>query len=162
MKSDQRFIGTYLGNSYSQLQNLIGLADTKANIIIALIGVILSLFFNFFVSKSVLPMWQVTSIILLFFISGGFALSTLYPRIPKKTGKFSLTYFKDAIENDIKITSELFINKNVDNIIIEDLIRNIKTLSLIVDKKFTNLRYSYIFFGLAIIVKVIFELFSWF
>ena len=161
MKTDDKLVGQYLSGNYAQIQNIIRQADTKANIIIALIGVILSLFFNFFVSKNLLPMWQVLTVLSLFFISGGLALSTLFPRTSKKTGKFSLTYYKDAIYVDKNKTINMFFNKNSEKEILEDYIDNIKILSKILDKKFLKLKLSYTFFGLAIIIKVIFELLAW-
>jgi len=162
MKTDPRLVGQYLTNNYSQLQNIISRADAKANIVLGLIGVILSLFFNFFITQSLLPMWQVSVILILFFISGFFAFSTLYPRTSKKTGKFSLTYFKDTIGIDTKKTTLLFTKTNAEEEIIVDLINNIKELSKIIDDKFKSLKLSYIFLAIAVLVKVIFELYHWF
>lgn len=161
MKTESRLVGNYLGGSYAELQNLIRAADTKANILIAIIGAILSLFFSFIITKNTAPVWQVISVLALFFISGGFALSTLYPRISKKSGKFSLIYYKDAININTKEATKDFINKNQEEKIIEDYINSIKSLSLIVNKKFIKLRIAYIIFGLAVILKIIFELYLW-
>ena len=102
MKTDPRLVGQYLTNNYSQLQNIISRADTKANIVLGLIGAILSLFFNFSITQNNFSMWQVMIVLTLFFISGFFAFSTLYPRTSKKTNNFSLTYYRDAIDIDAK------------------------------------------------------------
>lgn len=161
MKTEPRLVGNYLGGSYAELQNLIRAADAKANILIAIIGAILSLFFSFIITKNTAPIWQVIIVLALFFISGGFALSTLYPRISKKSGKFSLIYYKDAININTKDTTKDFINKNQEEKIIEDYINSIKSLSLIVNKKFIKLQIAYIVFGLAVILKIIFEIYLW-
>lgn len=162
MKTDPRFVGQYLTNSYSHLQNIINSADNKANIVLGLIGVILSLFFNFFVTEESIPMWQVIVVLTLFFISGFFAFLTLYPRTGKKTNNFSLTYYKEAINIDTKKTTALFMKTDVEEKIIEDLVNNIKALSNIIDSKFKKLKFSYIFLALGILVKVIFESYNWF
>lgn len=161
MKTDPRFVGQYLSNNYSQLQNIISRADAKANIVLGLIGVILSLFFNFFVTKELIPMWQIIVVLTLFFISGFFAFLTLYPRTGKKTNNFSLTYYKDAINIDTKKITTLFMKTDVEEIITEDLINNIKELSKIIDSKFNKLKFSYIFLALGMLVKVIFETYNW-
>ena len=69
MKTEPRLVGNYLGSSYSELQNLIRAADTKANILIAIIGAILSLFFSFIMTENTAPLWQVIIVLSLFFIS---------------------------------------------------------------------------------------------
>ena len=161
MKTEPRLVGNYLGGSYAELQNLIRAADTKANILIALIGVILSIFFNFVISKDLLPKWQVMIVIILFFISGAFAFFTLYPRVSKKTERPSLIYYKDAINIKTNETLSSFIKNNAEEAILEDYINNIKSLSLILNKKFQNLRIAYILFGLAIIIKIINQIYYW-
>lgn len=162
MKTDPRLVGQYLTNNYSQLQNIISRADTKANIVLGLIGAILSLFFNFSITQNNFSMWQVMIVLTLFFISGFFAFSTLYPRTSKKTNNFSLTYYRDAIDIDAKKTTALFMKTDVEEKITQDLINNIKELSKIINNKFRNLRFSYIFLALAVLIKVIFELYYWF
>lgn len=162
MKTDPRYVGGYLTNNYSQLQNIINRADTKANIVLGLIGVILSLFFNFFISQNLLPMWQIVIILTLFFVSGFFAFLTLYPRTGKETKTFSLAYYKEAMKIDQKKIVDLFIKTDAEEKITEDLINNIKELSKIIDTKFRKLKISYIFLGIAILVKVFFELYNWF
>lgn len=162
MKTEPRFVGQYLTNNYSQLQNIINSADNKANIVLGLIGIILSLFFNFFVTRESIIMWQVIVVLALFFISGFFAFLTLYPRTGKKTNNFSLTYYKEAINIDTKKTTALFMKTDVEEKIIEDLVNNIKALSNIIDSKFKKLKFSYIFLAIGILVKVIFESYNWF
>ena len=161
MKTESKLVSDYLSKSYSELQNMIRLADTKANIIVVLIGVVLSLFFNFFVSKNLIPLWQIAIVLLLFFISGFYALVTLYPRLPKKVENPSLLYYMGAIESSPKIVSK-FIDQNYEKEIVQDYIMNIQSVSKIIDVKFRKLRLSYIFFGLAIILKVVFEMYSLF
>ena len=51
---------------------------------------------------------------------------------------------------------------DVEEKITQDLINNIKELSKIINNKFRNLRFSYIFLALAVLIKVIFELYYWF
>jgi len=103
-------------------------------------------------------MWQISIILTLFFISGSFALLTLYPRVSKKSGNFSLIYFKDAINVKTGDITKYFVDKNSEEMIIKDYINNIKIVSGIVDKKFNKLRLSYIFFALAIFSKIFFEI----
>src|SRR3989338_3438242 len=87
MKTEVNLLQRSLASSIAELQRTIQMADTKANIILVLIGVILSLFFNFFVFKDIIPIWQVMTVLILFSIAGAFSLSTLYPRISKKLKK---------------------------------------------------------------------------
>ena len=162
MKTDIGFVARYLASNYAELQNVIRMADTKANILLALIGVILSLFFSSFISKNPIPMWQVIIILTLFFISGALALSTLYPRFSKKSGKFSLIYYKDAVDVKSKDFIKDIIKNNNQEKLMEDYINNIKAISAIINKKFQRLRLAYILFGLAVVVKVTFELYTWF
>ena len=109
-RTEPRALGLYLGSNYAQIQGLIKQADTKANIIIALIGAMLSLFFNIFMSEvNRLLLWQIIIIIGLMTLAGGFAISVIYPRVAKPTGKFSMTYFKDAKNVDVnKWSKKLF------------------------------------------------------
>ena len=161
-RTEPRALGAYLGNNYSQLQGLIKQADTKANIIIALIGAIVSMFFNFLVSESnQLPMWQILIILGLLIISGAYAISVLYPRTAKPTKKFSLTYFKDAQNVDANLWAKKFLNSNQEEVITKDMINNIKAISQILDKKFSRLRMAYMLFALAILIKTIFDIIAW-
>jgi hypothetical protein len=161
MKTDAQLLQRHLSSSISELQRTIQMADTKANIVLVLIGVILSLFFNFFVSKNILPSWQIMTTIGLFFISGAFAISTLYPRVTKKSGKSSTVYYKDMIDMDPQRTARNFTQKNMEETIMEDYLASLQALSIIVDKKFMKLRLSYIFFSLGVILKVVFETAAW-
>jgi hypothetical protein len=158
-RTEPRVLATYLSSNYSQLQGLIKHADTKANIMIALIGGILSVFFNFFMSESNdLPLWQIITILGLLLISGAFSIATLYPRTSRATGNFSLIYFKDAQSVDIDKWTKKFLKSDQEEAITKDMITNIKNISSIVDRKFLNLRFSYILFGLSILIKIIFDL----
>lgn len=160
--TEPRVLATYLSSNYSQLQGLIKHADTKANIMIALIGGILSIFFNFFMSESnKLPTWQIIIVLGLLLISGTFAIITLYPRTPKASGNFSLIYFKDAQEVDVDKWTRKFLKSNQEETITKDLIVNIKNISKILDRKFTTLRISYMLFGFSILTKIIFDLIIW-
>jgi len=161
MKTESKLVSDYLSRGYSELQGMIRLADTKANIIIALIGVVLSLFFNFFVSKNILPFWQVMLVLALFFVSGFYALATLYPRLPPKSKKSSALYYMGGMEFTLKSATK-FMSEDCEKEIIEDYIINIQNVSKIIDIKFRKLRLSYLFFGLAIVVKIIFETYVWF
>jgi len=162
MKTDSSLVARYLASNHAELQKIIQLADTKANIIIVLIGVILSLFFNFFTAQSSINMFQIITVLSLFFLAGGLALMTLYPRVSKKSGKFSLIYYKDALNAKPEKVINDFIKNNNEEKIIEDYVNNIKALSLIIDKKFKKLRLAYILFGLAIVIKITFEIYFWF
>ncbi len=161
MKTEIGLLTRYLASNFSELQRTIQIADAKANIVIVLIGVIISLFFNFFISKNVIGGFEAMIILSVLFISGGFAISTLYPRIAKKSGKFSMIYFKDVADIDVKKTMKEFEQKDYQDKIVEDYLNNIKILSSIVDKKFIKLRLAYIFLGLGIITKVFFEFSAW-
>ncbi|NCO11558.1 hypothetical protein CO038_00385 [Candidatus Pacearchaeota archaeon CG_4_9_14_0_2_um_filter_39_13] len=161
MQRDVRPLSEYLGRSYSENQNLIRLADTKANIIIALIGVILSLFFSFLNNFGELPMNLLIITLLPFIASGYFAFLTLYPRGAKASGKQSLLYYKDAMSMDVDKTASKMKNFDFEDIT-KDYLANIKALSRIVNAKFRNLRISYSLFAIAILVKLIVEGYSWF
>jgi len=161
MQRDVRPLSEYLGRSYSENQNLIRLADTRANIIIALIGVILSLFFSFLNNFGELPMNLLIITLLPFIASGYFAFLTLYPRGAKASGKQSLLYYKDAMSMDVDKTASKMKNFDFEDIT-KDYLANIKALSRIVNAKFRNLRISYSLFAIAILVKLIVEGYSWF
>jgi len=162
-RTDPKTLEGYLSNNYRELQALIRQADAKANILIAVISAILSIFFNFLMSQSnQLSLWQIITVITLLFISGALALSVLYPQTAKPTKKFSLTYFKDAQNVDVDQWTKKILNSNQEEIITKDMIHNIKSVAIILDKKFTKLRIAYILFGLAIILKTIFDALLWF
>lgn len=161
MKTEVNLLQRSLASSLAELQKTIQMADTKANIILALIGFILSLFFNFFVSKEVIHAWQVMTVLTLFSISGAFSLSTLYPRISKKSGKFSIQYYQDIIGMDVQKTVKELSEKSYDEKLIEDYLQSLKALSIIINKKFVQLRLAYVFFAIAVITKIIFESNFW-
>ena len=161
MQRDVRPLSEYLGRSYSENQNLIRLADTKANIVIALIGVILSIFFSFLNNFGELPMNLLIITLIPFIASGYFAFLTLYPRGAKASGKQSLLYYKDAMSMDVAKTRKKMMDFDYKDIA-EDYLINIKALSRIVHSKFRNLRISYSLFVIAILVKLIVEGYSWF
>lgn len=160
MQKDMRPLSEYLGRSYTESQALIRLADTKANIIIALIGVILSLFFNFFTKIGTISMMMVIITLIPFIASGYFAFLTLYPRGAKSSGKNSLLYYKDAMSLDVTKTGKKLMNYNYQEIT-EDYLANIKALSKIANSKFRNLRISYSLFAIAILVKLAVEGYAW-
>lgn len=161
MKTDINLLQRYLASNFSELQRTIQIADTKANIVIVLIGVILSLFFNFFISKNLISSFEAMIVLGVLFIAGGFALATLYPRIAKKSGKFSMIYFREVMDIDVKKTMKEFEQKDYQEKILEDYLNNIKIISSIVDKKFKKLRLAYIFLGIGILIKVFFEFSTW-
>jgi len=157
-RTDPKALGVYLGGNYAQMQGMIKQADTKANIVIALIGALVSMFFNVFMSETnQLASWQVAVILGLLLFSGGYAVSVLYPRTAKPTGKFSLVYFKDAQNVDINKWSKKFFDSDQEELITKDMMNNIKAISMILDKKFTKLRMAYMLFGLAIVSKTLFD-----
>ena len=160
MKTDLRLMGDYLSRSYTENQNLIRFADTKANIVLALSGVILSLFFNFFVSKGTTSMYQIVAVLVPFVLAGFFAFLSLYPRVGKKTKARSLLYYRDATDLNTKDSLKFF-EEDRQKEIAEDYLNNIKALAGIVEKKFNYLRYAYIFFLLAILIKLIVEFSIW-
>ena len=158
-RTDPKALAAYLGGNYAQLQGMIKQADTKANIVIALIGALVSMFFNVFISETnQLAGWQVATILGLLLFSGGYAVSVLYPRTAKPTGKFSLTYFKDAQNVDVAKWSKKFLEEDQEKLITKDMMNNIKAISMILDTKFKRLRMAYMLFGLAIVVKTLFDL----
>lgn len=159
-KTDSKILSDYLSRSIAQQQDLIKLADTKANIVLALIGVVASLFFNFFVTKGVLSTVQILLVLAFMLISGFFSFLTLYPRRSKNSDGDSLLYFKQAKNIDQrKLLNRL--KENAEEKIILDYLDNIKSVSCIVEKKFNYLRYSYIFLAISLLTKLIIEFYSW-
>ncbi len=161
-RTDPKALATYLGSNYSQMQAMIRQADTKANILIALIGALTSMFFNLLSSDSyTLPIWQTITILSLMLLSGAYAVSVLYPRTAKASGKFSMTYFKDAQNVDVAKWSKRFFEEDQEVTITRDVMTNIKVLSMILDRKFTKLRTAYMLFGISILLKTIFDGLAW-
>jgi len=153
---------TYFASGLRHQQDVIRLADTKANILLALIGVILSIFFSQVVSSLTLSPTQVTLVLLPFIISGIFGLGALFPRKGKnaKTNK-SIFYFQAAKNIDIKrISSDISGDKAIEKIK-SDYLENIKALSTIVEKKVSYLRSAYLFLALAVFIKLFFEITVW-
>lgn len=162
-RTDPKALAVYLGSNYAQMQGMIKQADTKANILIALIGALTSMFFNVFMDEtSKLPAWQIGVVLGFLLISGAYAVSVLYPRTAKATGKFSMTYFKDAQNVDTNKWSKRFLEEDQEPLIIKDLINNIKAISMILDKKFNKLRMAYMLFAGSILAKTIFDAILWF
>jgi hypothetical protein len=162
MKPDSRYVATYLSTGLRHQQNLIRLADTKANIVLAFIGVVLSIFFGQFMINNNISSMQMTIILIPFLISGFFGLLTLYPsrgKVQKKSN--SLFYFKEAKAlNTSKKSNEITGNQGQEKII-EDFIESIKSLSAISEKKFKNLRFSYLFLALGVLIKLFIEAVIW-
>ena len=162
-RTDPKALAEYLSKNYAQLQNLIKQADTKANILIALIGGILSVFFNFLMFESnKLENWQIIIVLGFLLISGVYSVLVLYPRTGKKTNNFSLAYFKDAQNVDTEKWTKKFLTSDQEETITRDMIGNIKALSIIIDKKFKKLRIAYMLFGVSIIIKTTFDAIIWF
>ncbi len=159
MKTDTKLLSDYLSRSIAENQNLIRLIDTKANIIIALIGVILSLFFNIFISRGIINIMQIYLVLIPFIVSGLFAFLSLYPRIGKQSGD-SLLSFHGADKASTEQWTRRF-EGDYNKGIIEDYINNIKAVSNIIRRKISYLRLSYIFLAIAVLIKVIFELIIW-
>lgn len=159
-KTDPRAMFDYLARSYVEHQNLIRFADTKANIVLALSGVILSLFFNFFIARGNASMLQAMIVLVPFVLAGFFAFLALYPRIGKKTQAKSLLYYRDAEQLKPAEWLKLF-EEDRAKYIAEDYLNSIKSLAKIVEKKFIYLRHSYIFFLIAILIKVAIEFSAW-
>jgi len=157
---DTRLVTTYMAGSVTQYQRLIQLADAKANIVLVLIGVIVSMFFNFIISKETPFTPQIYFVLLPFVISGYFAFLTLFPRMAKKSGKDSLIYFKDCKDIDVKKMTQKLLQAP-EKEIYEDYVTNIKALAKVINNKFNYLRLAYIFFAIAILCKVAFELTLW-
>ncbi len=161
MKTDMKLLSDYLTIAYSENQNLIRLADTKANIVLVLIGVILSLFFNFFRSFATFSMPLIIIVIVPFLVSGYFAFLTLYPRAMRASGRNSLLYFKDTLSIDAnKLLTKMKRWNNDD--VISDYLNNTKSLAVIIEQKFKYLRYSYTFLAIAVLVKLVIEGYAWF
>jgi hypothetical protein len=156
VKTDFKLVGDYVARSYAESQNLIRLADSKANIVIALLGVVFSLFFNFFVSKGVVSGFLIVVVIVPFVISGYFAFSAIFPRMGKSTKSNSLLFYSAANNIDSKKWMELF-EKGYDRQIVEDYVQNTQALSMILERKFKHLRYAYVFLGVGLLVKLIVE-----
>ncbi len=156
---ENRTSSDYITRAYTENQNLIRLADTKANIILSLIGIILSAFFNFFVSKQTALGYGVYAVLFSFILSGIFSFLTLFPRtpVPKRS---SLIYFKSSKNMNVDDELKKLINPGSGDIINihRDFLENIKMLSKVLDKKFSYLRWAYIFLALGVILKLIIEL----
>ncbi|MEK6800661.1 MAG: Pycsar system effector family protein [Nanoarchaeota archaeon] len=159
MKTDTKILSDYLSRALAQQQELIRLADTKASVVLTLIGVILSLFFNYFISKNSVSIIPIILIISLFVISGLFSFIAIYPRKGNSNEKNSLLYYGSAKNIQKNFLSPLI--KNEEEKIISDYVENVKSIAGIVEKKFNFLRYSYIFLAIAILIKIIVEFSSW-
>ncbi len=157
MGTDSKLTSEYLVRAYTEYQSLIRFADTKANIVLVLIGVIVSMFFNFFFSKNTPLTFSVYLILLPLILSGFFSFLTLYPRVARKRGRDSLLYFKDAVSTDLKKSLTALMNLTPQEIYSDYLI-NIKSLAVIIDKKFFYLRLAYTFLAVGVLVKILYEL----
>ena len=156
MKTDPKLLGDYVARSYAEAQNLIRLADTKANIVITLVGIIFSLFFNFFISKDKVSAMTASLVLIPFIISGYFAFSAIFPRTGKSTKSNSLLYYKDANNISTDKWISLF-EKGYDKQILQDYIKNTQVLAKIIERKFRFLRWAYIFLAVGLFVKLIVE-----
>ncbi|MGK0209434.1 MAG: hypothetical protein ACI83O_000711 [Patescibacteria group bacterium] len=156
-RTNPKALGAYLGANYSAIQGLIKQADTKANIVIGLTGFILSMFFTTFKATDALPIWQITIVLGVLLLGGFFALSTLYPRMAKPSGNFSLTYYRDAMDVDVNKWSKKFLSSDCEALIVKDTITNIKEISKIAHKKYSRLRWSYILLAVGVTLKLSFE-----
>lgn len=150
----------YLSLTLIENQNLIRLADRKANIILVLIGTIVSIFFRFLVTSEISSQYQIYLILIPFLTSGYFAFLTIFPRTSKNSSKPSLLYFKSSKNlNTNKIVKDLL--EPSEKEIYTDYVENIKALATVIDKKYKYLKYAYIFLAIAILFKIIFETIIW-
>lgn len=156
MKTDPKLVSDYLSRTLTDKMRLITLLDRKANIMIVLIGVVLSLFFNTFFLNKTVNMWQALIIITPFIISGYFSFLTLYPRTRRTEGEKSLANYRIAKDANVNEWVKMF-DKDSEKIIIEDYVANIKALSQIINSKIKVLKLSYTFLAIAILVKIAIE-----
>ena len=156
MQTDIKLLSDYLSRTVSDKIRLISILDRKANIMLVLIGVVLSLFFNtFFLNRAVNAM-QALIIITPFIVSGYFAFLTLYPRTRKTNEIKSLINYQTARNANLKEWEKIF-DRDAEKVIINDYISNIKALSQIIQSKIRVLKLSYGFLAIAILIKIIIE-----
>ena len=156
---DNKLASDYLRTAFADKQRIIALADGKANILLGIIGIILSIFFGLLGSDKSNFNLNVMLILIPFVISGACAIFTVIPRTPKPSNMASLLYFKDTAKLDKKSID--YVAKFEPEKIYEDYITNMKVLSTIIEKKLRYLRYSYFFLALGVILKLVFEFMQW-
>jgi hypothetical protein len=154
MNVTEEVLQGYLSDALNHKQELINLADTKANILIGLIGVILALFFQFVVVDiSTLTLsFSLLFVLVPFLIAGLLSLIVIFPRTSKEKQNTPLGLGmideKVFIENASTLPME---------IIAQDYKDVINILSRVADRKFFYLRLAYLFFVIGAGAKTLIE-----
>lgn len=155
MKTDEQALQGYLSDSFNHKQELINLADVKANILLGLIGVILALFFRFIVdttSTSILFL-LILFVLIPFVISGLLALSVIYPRTSKIKQETPIGLGKA----DSKIYVDQILELSMQQIA-KDYDEATTALTAVANRKFRYLRFAYLFFVIGVGAKIVIEL----
>ncbi len=160
MKTEPKLLSDYLCKCISEKQEVIRHMDTKADIALVFIGVVLSIFFTEFVKKGEFSIFHVYLILIPFLISGFFAFLAIYPRARSSSKDNSLLDFSSAAISDTKRWLNK-VEKGANREIIEDYLKSNRDLSHIIKSKLKYVRFSYIFLSIGIFIKVIIELFIW-
>lgn len=155
MKRSEEFLQGYLSDAFNHKQELINLADSKANILLGLIGVILALFFKFIVdyTSTITLAMSIFLVLIPFVISGSFALWVIYPRTPKVKKNSPLGLGRGDPSIFVEGLSEIPLKE-----IAKDYNEATQSLSAVVNKKFSYLRYAYLFFVIGVAAKIAIEL----
>ena len=152
-----KLITDYLISAFRDKQTLVDLADRKANIIIGLIGIILSLFFNVVVQDLSYISIQLAIVILPFIISGFFAFLVFFPRLPRPKEKFSFINFASVAKSTPETISK-WVEEITEDRVSQDIAENLQILSRTLILKFTYLKIAYVFLALAVTSKILYEL----
>lgn len=150
-------INYYLTTAFEDKQRVIHLLDQKANILIGIIGIAISLFFTLFVSDGWEVSLQVFFVLGPLIISGFFAFLTIFPRVPEEAKKGSLLYFKGT---QIDTTDEIVqkVSDPDSDYMHRDFIENTKILSQIIERKIVFLHISYVFLAIGLAIKTVSEI----
>jgi hypothetical protein len=150
-----QLISDYLIATLQHQQGLIEFSDQKANILLGLIGIILSVFIKDLMGD-ILNSWQLVILIIPFIVAGYSAFLALLPRSSTNKGlssKFSLFYYGSASQIEPSKTSKTLMSVSNQDVY-DDYTNTIKALATLNQRKFRYIRLAYIAFAIGIMAKV--------
>ncbi|MBS3903248.1 MAG: hypothetical protein KGZ30_02615 [Anaplasmataceae bacterium] len=150
-----QLVSDYLIATVQHQQGLIEFSDQKANILLGLIGIILSVFIKDLMG-GIINSWQLVLLIAPFIVAGYSAFLALLPRSSTSSSfssKLSLFYYGSASRIESSKISKALMEASVQDVY-GDYTNTIKALAILNERKFRYIRLAYLAFVVGVLAKV--------